>query len=458
MAWGREHITKQAFRTAPEDYAAFEAINLAGRENVRVLDVGCFDGFNTRLKFAPYDSIARVVGIDPSADDIARAVAQTDDARFLFVHAAFEDFEPEDGAAFDVVYFSHVLQHVRDPQAALAKAYRLLAPGGFVVVKTTDDSVKLSYPDPSQSMKRLFALYDEHVRPNTAWTACTDRCNGQKCYTYLVRAGFSPIRVKTFSVDTVGKAREERLELFERFAYFRRNVPSCVDTAIANEIHALLDEWKALFESDEYYFSSESFVAIGQKPDVDRQPWTFAGDAFGDGRAGCAQFSELQGTMDAEGDALLIRPMVEDDLAGVMAIEAKAFQDPWTPLAYALELRHNPCAHYEVACALSGGGSPVACDVTGYLGWWEAGDTAAIVRVAVDPCARRGGCGTKLVKRACQQAAARGCRSMQLEVRASNESARAFYRRLGFRDVFVREGFYDFPADDAVVMAKELEP
>ena len=52
-----------------------------------------------------------------------------------------------------------------------------------------------------------------------------------------------------------------------------------------------------------------------------------------------------------------------------------------------------------------------------------------------------------------------GVRSMQLEVRASNESrARAFYRRLGFRDVFVREGFYDFPADDAVVMAKELEP
>ena len=39
MAWGKGQIVKQALRTAPEDYAAFEAVNLAGRDGVRVLDV-----------------------------------------------------------------------------------------------------------------------------------------------------------------------------------------------------------------------------------------------------------------------------------------------------------------------------------------------------------------------------------------------------------------------------------
>ena len=53
MAWGKGQIAKQALRTAPEDYAAFEAVSLAGRDGVRVLDVGCFAGFNTYLTFAP---------------------------------------------------------------------------------------------------------------------------------------------------------------------------------------------------------------------------------------------------------------------------------------------------------------------------------------------------------------------------------------------------------------------
>ena len=139
MAWGKGQIAKQALRTAPEDYAAFEAVSLAGRDGVRVLDVGCFDGFNTYLKFAPYAGVARVVGVDPLPEAVAEAAARAaGDARFSFACSSFEDYEPEAGERFDLVYFSHVLQHLPDAQAALAKACRLLAPGGFVVVKTTD--------------------------------------------------------------------------------------------------------------------------------------------------------------------------------------------------------------------------------------------------------------------------------------------------------------------------------
>ena len=53
MAWGKGQIAKQALLTAPEDYAAFEAVSLAGRDGEPVHDVGSFDGFNTYLKFSP---------------------------------------------------------------------------------------------------------------------------------------------------------------------------------------------------------------------------------------------------------------------------------------------------------------------------------------------------------------------------------------------------------------------
>ena len=98
MAWGKGQIAKQALRTAPEDYAAFEAVSLAGRDGVRVLDVGCFDGFNTYLKFAPYAGVARVVGVDPLPEAVAEAAARAaGDARFSFVCSLFEDYEPEAG-------------------------------------------------------------------------------------------------------------------------------------------------------------------------------------------------------------------------------------------------------------------------------------------------------------------------------------------------------------------------
>ena len=274
MAWGKGQIVKQALRTAPEDYAAFEAVNLAGRDGVRVLDVGCFDGFNTYLKFAPYAGVARVVGVDPLPEAVAEAAARTaGDARFSFACSTFEDYEPEAGERFDLVYFSHVLQHLPDPQAALSKACRLLVPGGFVVVKTTDDAAKLSYPDPEQVMRRLFDLYERHVLPNTPHTACTDRCNGEKCYTLMRRAGLGNVAVHQFAADTCGKTLEERHALFERCVYFRRNVPACVDEGTAAEIHALVEAWGTLFDQDDYYFVTQSFVAIGQKPQEGASPW-----------------------------------------------------------------------------------------------------------------------------------------------------------------------------------------
>lgn len=457
MGWGKRQITLQAVRTAEEDYAAFEAIGLSEVEDARVLDVGCFDGYNTVLKFSPYANITRVVGIDPCEEEVAAAVGRCADERFEFRASAFEEFDAPE--LFDVVYFSHVMQHLENPAAACEKAYRLLKPGGWIIVKTVDDSLKVSYPDPENVMRRLFSLYEHYVLPATEHTRFTDRYHGQKCYAHLKRAGFRDVNVRLFSAGTVGKTRNERMDLFERCAYFRRNVPGEVDSAIADRIGGLVRKWGELFESEEYCFISQSLVAVGRRPLEDG-----ANAVAGEGTTGVGQGKAADGRAgllvpafgsdfepDGHGaDGLRLRPMTEDDLGAVMAIEVEAFPAPWTPVAFAMDLRHNPAARYDVALDEKG------C-IVGYNGWWLMGDRATIMHIASDASVRRKGVGTTLLEHACDEAVRRGALAMQLEVRSSNEAARAFYRRLQFEEKGLIPQYYSNPEEDAVVMVRSLE-
>ena len=433
MGWGKARIDQVASDSAACDFAAFERIGLDAAEDACVLDMGCFDGFNTVLKFSCYANIAAVVGVDPEAGALAEARSQTCDARFSWEQGDAESWAGQ-AESFDLVYFSHVFQHVRDKAAALANAWRLLKPGGHIVIKTFDDSCKLSWPDPEHVMRRLFALYEAEIAPRTPHTRHTDRNNGQKCPALLAGAGFSDVNVTIHTTDTLGKTRAERMDLFERFTYFRKNVPDGLPEGIAREQARLLDAWRALFERDDYYHCSNTFMVTARKPKAGEEGT----------RSGAA------GTNAAD-SPFTLSPMTETDLGQVMAIEAGAFPDPWTPLAYAMELRHNPAARYVVACGDDG-------RIAGYIGWWEAAETglATIMHIAVSEHARRKGLGTLLLEHACVQAAASGCTAMQLHVRAANGSARGLYTHTGFTETGIAAGYYSSPADDAVHMLRPL--
>lgn len=434
MGWGKRQIDLQATRTAAEDYAAFEAIGLSEMDDARILDVGCFDGYNTLLKFSPYSNISRVVGIDPCAEEIVEAEKRAGDDRFEFEASSFESFNPDE--LFDLVYFSHVMQHLEDPLSACKKAFGLLKPGGWVVVKTVDDSLKLSSPDPENVMKRLFSLYERYVLPETEHTRFTDRYYGQKGYGHLREAGFEDVEVKLFSADTAGSSQEERRALFERCVYFRRNVPNSVDSAIADRVSELVRKWGDLFDSDDYYFLSQSVVLLGRKPSE--------GAVCEGGPSPAGSVSPA-----CKAGSLRIRPMEELDLGAVMSIEVESFPSPWTPVAFAMDLRHNPAARYKVAIDCEG-------RLVGYVGWWLAEGCATIMRIACSKKLRRTGIGGALLEHACSEARSAGALTMQLEVRSSNEGARAFYGRLGFGEAGVIPGYYSRPDEDAVVLCRDL--
>lgn len=68
---------------------------------------------------------------------------------------------------------------------------------------------------------------------------------------------------------------------------------------------------------------------------------------------------------------------------------------------------------------------------------------ARIYSLAVDPGSRRHGLGEALLAAAEQYAAARACRVMRLEVRASNRAAIKLYERRGFRLHDRRKAYYE---------------
>src|SRR2546425_4490531 len=90
--------------------------------------------------------------------------------------------------------------------------------------------------------------------------------------------------------------------------------------------------------------------------------------------------------------------------------------------------------------------------VAGYVVAHSAADEGEILNLGVAPAHRRQGIGRALVERVLQELAGLGVRTVYLEVRASNASARRLYESLGFGEVARRARYYRRPVEDAVVL------
>lgn len=102
----------------------------------RVADLGCGGGL---LSIAVAERGARVYGVDLSAPSLrtARAEARARGCPARFVRADLRR-TPLEGGSFDLVLLSDVLEHVSQPERAIAEASRLLRCGGRLFVNTFD--------------------------------------------------------------------------------------------------------------------------------------------------------------------------------------------------------------------------------------------------------------------------------------------------------------------------------
>lgn len=136
--------------------------------------------------------------------------------------------------------------------------------------------------------------------------------------------------------------------------------------------------------------------------------------------------------------------MTADDIPDVHEIERASFPVPWPAYAFRQELETNRLARYVIVRA--------ADETVAYGGIWLMVDEAHVTTFAVLPSWRRQGIGGLLMVGLLRVATGVGARLSTLEVRLSNEPARALYQRFGFHPVGLRPHYYSDNGEDALIM------
>jgi ribosomal-protein-alanine N-acetyltransferase len=138
---------------------------------------------------------------------------------------------------------------------------------------------------------------------------------------------------------------------------------------------------------------------------------------------------------------IIIKKAEPNDIDRLDALEREIFSAPWSREAIEEAIRNNI---FYVAKNEMG-------EIAGYLIAGGDSEEADIHVLAVDSKYRRMGFAEMLLKMFTDT---HKPAEIWLEVRESNAPARAFYRKNGFEDRYVRKNYYQNPTENAVVMSK----
>jgi len=146
-------------------------IDLLGNGCKRLLDIGCGAGDNASLIKSRYPE-CDVFGITHSAAEAELAKKYMAQCWVFDI----EDKLPDDLAhqSFDVLVFSHVLEHLKNPSEVLAKFSRLLHSGGQVLIAVPNIlswRMRLQFLRGNFEYESAGELDDTHLRFFTYFTA-----------------------------------------------------------------------------------------------------------------------------------------------------------------------------------------------------------------------------------------------------------------------------------------------
>lgn len=152
---------------------------------------------------------------------------------------------------------------------------------------------------------------------------------------------------------------------------------------------------------------------------------------------------------------LHIRPMRAQDIDAVMILEYASFPEPWPRALYEREIKNDRYSRYLIVEPATATEAPSSLLAQG--GYWLMGEEAHIVTIAVDPAWRGHRLGKWLLLTLMADARERGAQIVTLEVRPSNRSARALYKRVGFIQSGERKRYYPNGEDALILELAELD-
>ena len=143
---------------------------------------------------------------------------------------------------------------------------------------------------------------------------------------------------------------------------------------------------------------------------------------------------------------MIIREFKRLDVKRILEIEIESFKDPY-PASILMDV-YNLGAGFLVAQQDN--------IVVGYIIFWiRYEDEGHIISLAVDKNYRKRGIARKLVNNAINIFTKCNVAEIKLEVRKSNEGARTFYQKMGFKEKKILENYYE-DGEEAVIMKKEV--
>lgn len=129
----------------------------------RVVDVGCGPGLLALELSVAVGEKGRVIGIDSSPAMIGLAAKRCGELPNVELHEGDATGLNLDDASADVVCCTQVLLYVPDHEKAIAEMFRVLKPGGRVVVMETDWRSAVLHSNDEDLTEKIIAAWDKAV-------------------------------------------------------------------------------------------------------------------------------------------------------------------------------------------------------------------------------------------------------------------------------------------------------
>ena len=233
-SWNLEKLKKQAIGNQIFDDQILNLSGILEYQNLNVLDIGCSNGFKTKMLFDKYDNITHITGIDIDNSAINEATANfKENKRYKFELKSINELD--NNSTYDII-------------------------------KVPDDSFKFCYPDKKDLLHKIFNLYENEIMKKQNITKYTDRYIGKKVYNYLIKSNYNNIKSYYSISDTIGKTIEQRLSLFDSSIGFRGAInKKNISEKVKIEMEDLLNELRNEFKKEELYYTMTVIYYIASK-------------------------------------------------------------------------------------------------------------------------------------------------------------------------------------------------
>jgi len=224
------------------------------RTGEQVLDIGSGPGLLAYEMAVSVGQDGRICGVDTSEQMLAMSRTRCADKSWTEFKKADAAQLPYPDGRFDAAVSTQVFEYVADIPAALTELYRVMRPGGRVLIMDTDYGSLVIHTKDNVRMERILSAWNEHF-VHAALPRTLSRQLREAGFTIRQR-DVIPMFNPEYQENTFAKGA---LSIMASFAVGRKGVSQ-------EEASAWLAEFADLGKQGEFFFSLNRYLFLADKP------------------------------------------------------------------------------------------------------------------------------------------------------------------------------------------------